>query len=263
MKFGVCRGLDDLVSMKSAKEAGVDYFETGFGCLANFGDEKFNEGKAMLDSLGLPCYAANGFIPGDMPLVGDNVDYNAITDYIDRGFDRAKTLGVKTIVLGSGRARSFPEGYSPDKAKEQLAYFLSEYAAPKAEKAGCIIVLEPLRFCESSMIHTVADGVEIAKLSGKNNVFGLADLYHVYGNEDSIESIKDFKGLVRHSHIAEPVKRIYPSQNDNSEIKAIYKDFLDALKLAGCETCSIEAHTDDFAGEIGATISLLKSVDNA
>ncbi len=262
MKFGVCRGLDDLVAMKAAKEAGADYFETGFGCLANFSDEKFAEGKAMLDNLALECYAANGFIPGDMPLVGDSVDYGIITDYLDRGFSRAKDLGVKTIVLGSGRARSFPEGYSLDKAKEQLAFFLSEYAAPKAEKAGCIIVLEPLRFCESSMIHTVADGVEIAKMSGKGNVFGLADLYHVYGNEDSIESIKSFKGLVRHSHIAEPVERVYPSQTDNDEIKVLYKEFLDALKFAGCDTCSIEARTDDFAGEIGAALSLLKSVDN-
>ena len=262
MKFGVCRGLDDLAAMKAAKEAGADYFETGFGCLANYDDERFNAGKEMLDSLDLPCYAANSYIPGDMHLVGDNVDYNAIADYLDRGFHRAKKLGVKIIVLGSGKARSFPEGYSPDKAKEQLAFFLSEYAAPRAAKAGCIIVLEPLRFCESTMIHTVADGIEIAKMSGVDNVFGLADLYHVYGNDDSIESIKEFKGLVRHSHIAEPVKRIYPSQGDNNEIKVIYKDFLDALKIAGCETCSIEAHTDDFAGEIGAAISLLKSVDN-
>ena len=262
MKFGVCRGLDDLSAMKAAKEAGADYFETGFCCLANYDEEKFNEGKAMLDSLGLPCYAANGFIPGDMPIVGEEVDYDAIADYLDRGFDRAKKLGVKVIVLGSGKARSFPEGYSPDKAKEQLVFFLREYASPRAEKAGCIIVLEPLRFCESAMIHTVADGVEIAKLSGRDNVFGLADLYHVYGNDDSIDGIKDFKGLVRHSHVAEPVKRVYPSKDDSVEIKSMYKCFFDALKSAGCETCSVEAHTDDFTGEIGETLSFLKSVDN-
>ena len=95
MKFGVCRGLDDLNAMKLAKNAGIDYFETGFGCLANFNDEKFNEGKDMLDSLSLRCSAANGFIPGDMPVVGDNVDYGALCDYLDRGFERAKILGVE------------------------------------------------------------------------------------------------------------------------------------------------------------------------
>ena len=39
MKIGVCRGLDDFAAMKSAKSAGVDYLETGFGCLAEFSDE--------------------------------------------------------------------------------------------------------------------------------------------------------------------------------------------------------------------------------
>ena len=45
MKFGVCRGLDDLAAMKAAKAAGADYFETGFGCLATYTDEKFEEGN--------------------------------------------------------------------------------------------------------------------------------------------------------------------------------------------------------------------------
>lgn len=262
MRFGVCRGLDDFSAMKSAKAAGIDYFETGFGSLANFSNEKFNESKAMLDSVALSCVAANSFIPGDMRLVGDEIDYTAISDYLDRGFERAQILGVQKVVLGSGRARSFDAGFPLQKAKEQMAFFLSEYAAPRAKKAGCIIVLEPLRFGESSMIHTVSDGVEIAELCGADNVFGLADLYHVYGNDDSIEGIKSFKGKVQHAHIAEPVKRVYPRVDDAEEIKAIYKLFLDSLKLAGCETCSVEAHTDDFDKDILNAVALLKSVDN-
>lgn len=260
MLFGVCRGLDDISAMKAAKKAGVDYFETGFGCLAKFDDDKFQEGRDMLESLSLPCLAANGFIPGDMKIVGDIIDYGVLSDYLDRGFERAKVLGVKKIVLGSGSARSFPEGYSLQKAKEQLAYFLSEYAAPKADNAGCIIVLEPLRFGESSMIHTVADGVEIARMSKASNVFGLADLYHVYGNNDSIDKFSQFKGEIRHCHIAEPEKRVYPSTNDSEETLNIYKSFLNVMQSVGCDTCSVEAHTDNFEADIIDAISVLKTV---
>lgn len=259
MKLGVCRGLDDFESLKIAAQSGVDYLETGFGCFVDYNDEKINCCKEVLESLSLRCLAANGFIPGDMKLVGDNVDYVAISDYLDRGFERLKNFDVEKIVLGSGRARSFEDGYSLEKAKEQLAFFLSEYAAPRAEKAGCAIVLEPLRFCESTMIHMVSDGVDIARMSGARNVSALADLYHVYGNNDSIDGIAGFKGRVLHSHIAEPITRVYPSLSDNEEIKSIYKSFFDALKIAGCETCSIEARTDDFSKDIVGAIKVLKN----
>ena len=260
MKFGVCRGLDDFESIKIASEIGVDYYECGFGGLANYDDEKFNYCKAFFNENNLPCLAANGFLPGNLKVVGDSIDYCALIEYLDIGFERAKALGVKKIVFGSGAARSFPEGYSLEKAKEQLAFFLSEYAAPKAEKAGCIIVMEPLRFGESSMIHTVFDGIEIARLSKNKNVAGLADLYHVYGNNDSIEGIGEFKGELLHSHIAEPVKRVYPSTKDSADIIDIYKSFFYSLKKAGCETCSVEARTDDFKTDIADALAILKTL---
>lgn len=260
MEIGVCRGLSDFEAMKYAAYAGVDYWEAGFGDLVSFDDDKFKLCKDTLDAYKLRCYASNGFIPANMNVVGENIDYPALCDYLDRGFERAKILGVKKVVFGSGKARSFPEGFSMDKAKEQLAYFLSEYAGPKAEKAGCIIVMEPLRFCESTMIHTVADGVEIARMSGSKSVFGLADLYHVYGNSDSIEGIADFKNEVLHAHIAEPVNRSYPNVNDSEASKAMYKSFFDALKEAGCDTCSIEGRTDDFANEIKPAVTFLKEL---
>ena len=216
--------------------------------------------KEKLEEYNIKCHASNGFIPGDMPIVGRSVDYPALCEYMDKGFERANLLGVKKIVFGSGAARSFPEGFPLEKAKEQLAYFLSEYAAPKAEKAGCIIVMEPLRFGESSMIHTVFDGIEIARLSGKKNVGGLADLYHVYGNNDNIEGIGEFKGELLHSHIAEPVNRTYPFATDSDEVKVIYKAFISALKGAGCETISIEARTDDYANDIKNSVNFLREI---
>ncbi len=260
MRFGICRGLDDFEAFKCAVEIGVDYLETGFGCLVDYEDSKFSECKAKLASLGLKCIAANSFIPGDMKLVGEAVDYGAIADYLDKGFERAAALGVEKFVLGSGRARSFNDDFSSEKAKEQLAFFLSEYAAPRAKKIGAAIVLEPLRFCESSMLYTIADGVEIAALSGADNVFALADLYHVYGNNDSICGMQKYKGRICHSHIAEPVNRGYPNPDDKEEVIYIYREFIKSLQLAGCQTCSIEARTDDFCADIKPAIELLRSL---
>lgn len=260
MKIGTCRGLDDFEAIKSAAEAGVDYYECGFGNLVNIDEEKFQKAKALLEGNKLPVLVANGFIPGDMKVVGDNVDYEKLNEYLDKGFKRAKDLNVKFIVFGSGAARSYPDGFSHEKAKEQLAFFLKEYAAPKAEEAGCTIVMEPLRFGESKMIHTVKDGIEIGELCGKENVLGLADLYHVYGNDDKFDEIASFKGKLRHSHIAEPVNRTYPMDTDSDVSKEIYKGFISAIKSAGCETVSIEAHTDDYANDIKKSVEFLRKI---
>ena len=260
MRFGVCRGLDDFESITFASEIGIDYYECGFGSFVNFNDEKLRACKDYLEENSLDCIVANSFLPGNLKVVGESVDYGALSEYLDKGFERAALFGIEKVVFGSGAARSFEDGFSSEKAREQLAFFLGEYAAPRAEKAGCIIVMEPLRFGESSMIHTVSDGIEIARLSGKRNVSGLADLYHVYGNDDSISGIADFKGELNHSHIAQPITRGYPSTKDSEEIKDIYKSFLVSLEKAGCETCSVEARTDDFKADIADALEILKAL---
>ena len=260
MKIGVCRGLDDFKAMEIASKNGVDYWECGFGSLVSFDDEKIQECKEVLARNNISCTIANGFIPGDMKVVGENVDYIALEKYLKKGFERAKEFGIKTVVFGSGKSRSFPEGFSLDKAKEQLAFFLKEYASPLAAQAGIEIVMEPLRFCESSMIHTVSDGLEISEMSGCDNVFVLADLYHVYGNDDSFNDIERFGGRLKHAHIAEPVKRIYPSFNDSADVVSLYKSFIKTIKEMGCNTLSIEAHTENFENDFPRAIEILKSI---
>ncbi len=260
MKIGTCRGLNDFEAIKAAAQAGVDYYECGFGNLVNLDDETFFKAKEELKKYNLPCLVANGFIPGELKVVGDNIDYEKLNNYLEKGFNRAKELGVKTIVFGSGSARSYPDGFSHEKAEEQLIYFLNEYVLPKAEKAGCRIVMEPLRFGESKMIHLVKDGVEIGRKCKNNSVFGLADLYHVYGNNDSLDEISSFKGELLHAHIAEPVNRTYPTINDSENSKQIYIDFIKALKSTDCKTVSIEAHTDDYVNDIRNAVSFLKEI---
>lgn len=260
MKIGVCRGLDDFEAMKIACVNGVDYWECGFGSLVNYDDEKIKMCKDALKRYNISCTVANGFIPSDMKVVGDDVDYIALEKYLKKGFERAKSLGIKTVVFGSGKARSFPDGFSPEKAKEQLAFFLKEYASPLAAQAGIVIAMEPLRFCESSMIHTVSDGLEIAERSGCDNVFALADLYHVYGNDDCFDDVSKFGGKLKHAHIAEPVKRIYPSSDDSEDVVSTYKSFIETIKNMGCNTLSIEAHTENFSYDFPRAVEILKSI---
>lgn len=259
MKIGVCRGLDDFEGMKVASGY-VDYWEIGFGALADYDEEKFELCKKTLEENGIACIAANCFIPGKFKLTGENIDYGDVCQYLDKGFERAKILGIKKVVFGSGGARSFPENFPKERAEEQLAYFLSEFVAPRAEKAGCVVVTEPLRFCESNIVHTVFDAVKLARKVNNKNIASLADLYHVYGNNDDLEGIGNFKNEVCHAHIAEPVNRRYPSEFDSDEAKNMYKNFFSALEKAGCDTCSIEGRTDDFENDIKTATAFLRGI---
>ena len=146
-------------------------------------------------------------------------------------------------------------------AYKQLVYFLGEVAAPIAAKYGVTMVTEPLRKDETNIIHTVKEGVMLGAATGKSNVGGLGDIYHMLGAGDTCEDVKELKGNLLHAHISNPVgkdgrKRLYPASAEEFD----YKGFLEALIFAGCERCSVEANCIDFAAEAPVTAKLLKSL---
>ncbi len=263
MKIGVCRGFDDFFGIKAAAEAGADYIEAGFASFVNNEDAKFDFCKDYLQQYNMPCYSANCFIPGTLKVTGENVDYAALDEYISKGFANGAKLGLKTVVFGSSGARNVPEGFSPEKAKEQIAYFLKEYAGPRAKEHGIIIAIEPLSTKDTNIIFTMAEAAEIAKMSGAENVFALGDLYHMCYNNDEVANVYTLGGAVRHAHIAEPSKRKFPSRSDDAKYIAMYGEFLKALEKTGCTHCSIEAGTDAFSKEAGEAIALLKECANS
>lgn len=254
MKLGVCRGADSFEQFACIKKAGFDYVEVSFSGLYYIEEEKYKLFLKALSELNFPCEAANCFIPGEFKLVGDSVDYDALSKYLEFTFERAQRAGIKVVVFGSGGARSYEDGFSPEKAYEQLVYFTRNYASPAAKKYGCRIAIEPLRFEESKQIHTVADGVKLALDSTCDNVRGLADIYHVYHNNDSIEGIASFKNMVIHGHISNPFDRYYPLDDNEYD----YSVFLRAMRDAGCERCSVEGRTDDIEKDVTVAAGVLR-----
>ena len=258
MKLGACLGYGDFKKYELAKKCGLDFGETDFTDIALAPEEDFNTFCERVRALGLPVLSANHFLPGDLKVVGDEVDSIALAEFLEKGFSRAQKLGIKNVVFGSGKARSFNDGYSLEKANEDLVRFLKDIASPIAEEYDVNIVIEPLSFSETSMIHTVNDGVEFAEKAGFNHVYGLADLFHVYNNNDDIDGIGEFYGKIKHAHVAEIGTRIFPNENASEEVYRVYERFFTALKKAGCETCTIEARTDDFEKDLPEAIKVIK-----
>lgn len=251
MRYGVCIGSDH-TKIAKAKAAGFDYVETGFAMLANADETEYELFRDALSKAEIFCESANCFIPGEMKTTGDNIDYEALAAYIDRGMARGKKLGLETVVFGSGGSRSVPAGFSFYKAFQQLQYFLRETVSPIAEKYGITVVVEPL--CDCNIMRTVKEGVGLAAAVDKANVKGLGDLFHMCEMADTPADIKDVRGAIGHAHIAEPHSRVYPTDASKYD----YKSFTDALEYAGCPRCSVEAGTDDFDRDAVLAAKVLK-----
>ena len=261
MRYGVCIGLDNADKIKIAAESGFDYIECGFGTLAKCSDEEFELYKNVLQENNINVEAANGFLPGELKVCGENVEREALCAYIEKGMRRGAQIGLKIVVFGSGGARCLPDGWDYAKGFSQLSCFLRDIAGPIAEKYGIRIVMEPLRRKECNIINTVKEGVMLAVCSDRENVGGLADLFHMVEEGDSNEDIRDLKGSLWHAHISNPVKRananrIYPLGENEFD----YKSFIEALEYAGCTRCSIEAVSFDFEKEAPAAVQVLKSI---
>jgi len=261
MKFGVCLGIEAYDRIRVATECGFDYIEVPFSALTQASDETFDAFRAALAETGIPCEASNGFIPGNLPITGENADPEALRVFVEKGMRRAEQLGIQVVVFGSGAARKLPEGCSFHKGHEQLVEFLRKIAGPIAAAHGIRIAIEPLCYAETNIIHMVKEGVMLAAASGCENVGGLVDLYHMALNSDTTQNIRDVRGHLFHSHIANPAldtpkPRRYPA--DAAEYD--YRGFIEAVRYAGCPRCSVEAGCDDFAADAPKALAALRSL---
>lgn len=256
MKFGVCIGTD-IEKMKYIKSLGFDYAESH--C-----QEIVRKDKEYLDAMkatGIPVIAANCFI--GMKVVGEEKDETKIKEYLETLFANASYLGLKHLVFGSSGARRIPDGMTLEDGRAEIVDFLKNLVAPLAEKYNLPVAIEPLRPEECNAINTVADGVEIAKRAGSPYIKVLADVAHMYVQNESMESLLEYKGMIIHAHTSNPdpapeldKKRIYPKEGDSFS----QSSFVNALKAIGVEYCSIEADVLDFESDARDAYEVLKEL---
>ena len=256
MKFGVCVGTD-IDKIKLIKEIGYDYAEGHCQEIAKKDKEYLDAIKAT----GLPMIAANCFI--GLRVVGEEKDEAAVKEYLEKMFENASYLGLEYLVFGSSGARRIPDGMSLEEGRAQIVDFLKNDVVPLAEKYNMIIAIEPLRPEECNAINTVADGVEVAKAVDSPCVKVLADVAHMYVQNESMESLLDYKDWLVHAHTSNPdpvglpdCKRIYPANGDAFS----QASFVEPLKAVGVEHCSIEANVLDFESDAKKAYAVLKEL---
>ncbi len=256
MKIGVCVGTD-IEKMKYIKALGYDYAESHCQEIAKKDKEHLDAMKAT----GLPVYAANCFI--GMRVVGEERDNAKISEYLDTLFEKASYLGLEYLVFGSSGARRIPDGMSLEEGREQIIDFLKNFVAPRAEKYNLPVAIEPLRPQECNAINTIDDGVEIAKKVNSPYIKVLADVAHMFCQNEDFSKILTYKDWIVHAHTSNPDpapeidrKRIYPKDGDNFN----QADFIEPLKHIGVKYCSIEADVLDFEEDAKNAYAVLNAL---
>lgn len=225
-RIGVSTGLTNNGILFTAGYSFVEENVKGF--LAPLEDETVFQAKlALLKESKLPVEACNSFLPGNLKCVGPAPLHDDILKFADTAFRRAQMAGVKTIVFGSGGARSIPADFSKDEAQKQFIS-LCKKLAPIAEKYNVVISLEPLNTKECNFVNSVAEGGVIVEAVNHKNFRLLADFYHMLRENETPANLTKYGHLLYHTHIAENVGRTAPGVN-----KEDFTPYFKALKESG------------------------------
>lgn len=253
MRVGCCT---DITNSSIAKKAGFDFLECTVVSLVPANDEDFQNILKSYQQSHLPVEVCNIFLPGQLKIVGDSVDHDAVESYVKTALSRVKQIGAKKVVFGSGGARSLPEAFPRDTGEEQIIQFL-DMVSDYAEPLGITIVIEPLNKKESNMINSVPEAMSFAKKVNRKPIQILADFYHMDEEREPIDNIIAAKDMIKHIHVAD-TGRLAPGTGNYP-----YQEFVQCLAEANyTDQVSIECNWTNFDTEIFQARQFLTNLFN-
>lgn len=251
-RLGICTSINN---SKILIEAGYDYLEEGVGgfLVPSEQEEIFLSRAEQAANSGITVEACNSFIPGHLKSVGPEIHHDAILQYVETAFRRAKVSGIKTIVFGSSGSRGIPEGFAREEATEQFITLCKQIAEIGSEHE-VVVSLEPLNRKECNFINSLSEGAEIVRKVDHNNFRLLADIYHMLMENEGPESIIENGDLLYHVHIAEKEGRTAPGVH-----KEDFVPFFNALRKVGYSgRISIECRWENLELQSFEAIKTLK-----
>lgn len=247
MKIGINCGFPDRWHM--IRKNGYDYAEGYFAGIALASDEEFQNMCDVRDRTEIDIEAVNGMFTPNFTLLGaEKTSLDAVRDFAEKGFYRAKTLGAEIAVLGSGKARSISADMEKARAEADFLALL-QLLGDIAQKNDMKLVIEPLRYAETNFINTIAEGVSFCRLLSHKSVGTLVDFFHFYMNGESLDSLKNAGDTLMHAHIARPdADRRVPTEID----RAVCRQWADTLREIGYDKrITLEAiFAEDFEADM-------------
>ncbi len=253
IRLGVCGSAERLPQLR---QVGYDYLEMSLTGVAGLSEERFHALCATVDASPVKVEACNGMLPHDLRIVGPRIDHSVVADYLTPALTRARRLGARVVVFGSGRSRRALEDFPRERAIGQIVDFL-HLAAEIARRHEIVIAIEPLRAAECNMINTVHEGLALARRADRPNVRVLADFFHMAGAGEGPDAIIEAGEWLVHAHIASGEARQWPRPDHPDD----YKGFFNALRQIGYRGgVSLEGRTEDYERDLRVAHDLMRAL---
>lgn len=249
MQFGICAPVEESAI---AKAAGFDFIEPRVDQLIEglLPDDQW-KGLDRAAKSALPIPSANVLFPAALKITGPDANLDRLKSYMTTVLSRARKIGIKTLIFGSGAARKFPEGTTPAAARQQLLAFLKTIA-PLLQQNGVTLTMKPLIPAETNIGNSTDEVASILREVNHPSVRMVLDTYHFWLNNEPLESLANAMPLLSHLNVAD-ADRKRPKNGD-------YRSFFAVLKKGGYKgPIAVEAIGMDIAGEGGETLAFLKS----
>jgi D-psicose/D-tagatose/L-ribulose 3-epimerase len=252
IRIGYCGGISDIDQVRAA---GFDYIELRTAEIVNLPDADYERLVERMKSSGFPVPTTYQFILGKMKITGPDINKDEEQAYFRKALDRVAKLGARTVVVGSGTARQYPEGFPREEAVRQLVDFFKRLG-PEARKRQIVIAIEPLRRQESNIINSMGEGLQLIEAVNDPNIQLNLDFYHLEMEKEDPAIILKAADHIAHVHMANPVNRVFPLKWEEYN----YAPFFENLRKIGYDKeISIEGATKDFPNEAPRAIAFLRN----
>lgn len=224
IEIGVCA---PTWALDQAARYGFDYLEPPAATISAMSESGFQAFKTKVLASPVRCECFNNLInqPG-LGVVGDDVHWDRLREYLNHTLARCRQLGGTTVVWDRPGSRNVPPGYSREKAWRQIQEFLHR-AGDIALRYHIMIAVEPLRPLESNIINTGAEALQLVREVNHPNIKMALNYYNLRREKENLDIIWKARKEIVHFYFANPHGRLWPkSPAEDPE----YGEFFELVK---------------------------------
>lgn len=220
MLFGICASVENSTHVRSV---GWDFIEENAQhILQPMTPDLEWRGIDRVRAALLPIPVVSHCAPEDFKIAGPQVSMPKLHAYTINVLKRASLTGVRTIIFGTGHARTIPAGFDRHKAADQIISFLT-MIGPMAAQYGITIALEPVCRKESNIINTTKEALAYVAAVNHANIKCAFSTYHFWQENEPLEDLAAIASSLVHVHLADRDGRAAPGTTDTSDYRPIFQ----------------------------------------